>query len=151
MTTARDAVLKQWQEKNPGTPNPIAVASMGAWFQLVEEAGFVVAPVEPTEAMVKAAVPFKSIKGHYRAMLAAAQEFGGAAAPVEPTRKYFPMDEAPRDATTIIVPVEFEARCFWCDDLQRWVLNRPHHLEYANPKKWRPASAAAQEGKRNGR
>lgn len=49
------------------------------------------------------------------------------------------MDTAPKDGSTIIIPLTGHVRCFWCKDLERWVLNNPLHIESVyDPKKWRP-------------
>lgn len=48
-----------------------------------------------------------------------------------------PMATAPKDGSTIIVPLTGAVRVFWCDELKTWVLNHPLHVEsIAHPEGW---------------
>ena len=51
-----------------------------------------------------------------------------------------PIEAAPKDGTEVFVPINIGAQlAYWCKDLQRWVLSRPLHIDFAYPTEWRPA------------
>lgn len=50
------------------------------------------------------------------------------------------IETAPKDGSTIIVPIEGTVAAFWCNDLRRWVLNNPLHMESINPLRYRLAN-----------
>lgn len=44
------------------------------------------------------------------------------------------IENAPKDGSDVLFPIEFVARAFWCDDLKRWVLAYPLKMEFvSNP------------------
>ena len=45
-----------------------------------------------------------------------------------------PTEEAPKDGSTHRFRVILDMDAFWCDDLKRWVLVRPLHLEHVPTK-----------------
>lgn len=48
------------------------------------------------------------------------------------------IENAPKDGSDVLFPIEFIARAYWCKDLERWVLTRPLHMESIyNPAKFR--------------
>jgi hypothetical protein len=63
------------------------------------------------------------------------------------------IENAPRDGSDVLFPIEFVARAYWCDDQDRWVLNFPLRMDYVNaPTRYRlpraqSASLIAEERK----
>jgi hypothetical protein len=52
-----------------------------------------------------------------------------------------PMDTAPKDGTTVRIPLRFPlgVRAYWDDDLKTWVLAHPLHIEsIRDPDYWSP-------------
>ena len=41
-----------------------------------------------------------------------------------------PIETAPKNGTTIIVPLNGKVRVYWDEELKTWVLNHPLHIEF---------------------
>jgi hypothetical protein len=55
------------------------------------------------------------------------------------------IENAPMDGSTVWFPLETAVAAFWCNDLKRWVLSRPLHLEsLIEPKRFRLKHIATQ-------
>jgi hypothetical protein len=39
------------------------------------------------------------------------------------------IENAPKDGSEVLFPIEFTCRAYWCDDLKMWVLVYPLHME----------------------
>lgn len=39
------------------------------------------------------------------------------------------MGQAPKDGSSVIFPLEGVTRAYWCNDLKRWVMDYPLHME----------------------
>jgi hypothetical protein len=39
------------------------------------------------------------------------------------------IENAPKDGSEVLLPLEFKARAFWCSDLKTWVLSYPFSVE----------------------
>lgn len=48
------------------------------------------------------------------------------------TRWRTDIENAPRDGSEVLFPIEFVGRAYWCSDLKRWVLSYPLHMEYVS-------------------
>lgn len=54
--------------------------------------------------------------------------------------EYRSIETAPKDGTEVLLPIRFNARAYWCDDLKKWVLSYPLHMETVpGPTKWLPS------------
>lgn len=42
------------------------------------------------------------------------------------------IENAPKDGSEVLFPVEFVGRAYWDDGLKRWVLVFPIHMDYVN-------------------
>lgn len=42
------------------------------------------------------------------------------------------IENAPKDGSEVLFPIEFVGRAFWCSDQKRWVLCFPLHMDYVN-------------------
>ena len=50
-----------------------------------------------------------------------------------------PIETAPRDGTEVLLPLYDSLRAYWDEELKRWVLSKPLHMEsVANPTQWKP-------------
>jgi hypothetical protein len=48
------------------------------------------------------------------------------------------IENAPKDGSDVLFPIEFVGRAYWCGDLKRWVLSYPLHMEYiSHPTRFR--------------
>lgn len=70
------------------------------------------------------------------------EEWSDFACPTGPdTRQdnWFDIEDAPKDGSEVWLQLDTKIRAFWCDDLKRWVLSSPWHMEsYHSPKKFKP-------------
>ncbi len=39
------------------------------------------------------------------------------------------IENAPKDGSDVLFPIEFVGRAYWCKDLKRWVLAYPLHMD----------------------
>lgn len=54
-----------------------------------------------------------------------------------------PIETAPKDGTSIYLPVSTAVRAYWCKDLNRWITDREWRMNHINdPKQWRPTGTA---------
>jgi len=57
------------------------------------------------------------------------------------------IENAPKDGSDVLFPIEFVARAYWCNDLKRWVLAYPLHVEcVSHPTRFRLPRAGAIRG-----
>lgn len=42
------------------------------------------------------------------------------------------IENAPKDGSDVLFPIEFVGRAFWDAEMRRWVLAYPIHLDYVN-------------------
>lgn len=42
------------------------------------------------------------------------------------------IENAPKDGSDVLFPIEFIGRAYWDGELKRWVLAYPIHLDYVN-------------------
>lgn len=55
------------------------------------------------------------------------------------------IENAPKDGSDVLFPIEFVGRAYWCSDLKRWVLSYPLHMEYvSHPTRFRLPHADAE-------
>lgn len=48
-----------------------------------------------------------------------------------------PIESAPRDGTSIVIPIALDVQVFWCNEMKTWVLDHPLIVETLSaPKEW---------------
>lgn len=73
-----------------------------------------------------------------RAAIAAQQDVGEADWRTD-------IENAPKDGSDVLFPIETTGRAFWCEDQKRWVLKYQFKMDYINhPTRWRLPRPEAQ-------